>query len=304
MKQVVIIGMGALGILYGDLFTQTLGKEAVTFLADEKRIEKYQRDGVYCNGKKCDFNMTSDAPAADLLIFAVKGTGLEQAIEEATKTVTENTTIISLLNGISSEEKLIERFGQERVIYCIAQGMDAVKLENRLTYAHTGELRIGITGEQQRDAAISARLDALVQFLEEAKVPYVKEEDILHRLWGKWMLNVGVNQVVMVSEGTYATIQKPGKEREMMLSAMKEVQKLSEYEKTGVTAEDIDSYVALVDTLNPDGMPSMRQDGLAKRYSEVEMFAGTVIRKAEKYGVSVPTNQELYKRVKEIEATY
>lgn len=40
----------------------------------------------------------------------------------------------------------------------------------------------------------------------EAAVSCVVEEDILRRLWGKWMLNVGVNQVVMVSEGNYGTI--------------------------------------------------------------------------------------------------
>ena len=126
----------------------------------------------------------------------------------------------------------------------------------------------------------------------------------MHRLWGKWMLNVGVNQVVMVSEGTYGTIQKPGKARETMLEAMEEVRKLSELAGTGVTKEDLDSYVALVDTLNPEGMPSMRQDGISRRPSEVDFFAGTVIAKAEKYGIPVPINQMLYEKVKAMEAEY
>lgn len=118
------------------------------------------------------------------------------------------------------------------------------------------------------------------------------------------MLNVGVNQVVMISEGTYETIQRPGKERDMMLAAMNEVQKLSELAGTGVTKEDLEAYVALVDSLNPDGMPSMRQDGLAKRYSEVDFFAGTVIEKAKKYGMDVPVNQMLYDTVKKMESEY
>ena len=135
-------------------------------------------------------------------------------------------------------------------------------------------------------------------------MPYVVEKDIMHRLWGKWMLNVGVNQVVMVSEGTYRTVQQPGKERELMCSAMEEVLKLSERAGTGVTRQDLEDYIALVDNLNPEGMPSMRQDGLARRYSEVELFAGTVIRKGEQYGVPVPVNRMLYERIKKIEETY
>ena len=45
----------------------------------------------------------------------------------------------------------------------------------------------------------------------------------------------------------------------------------------------------------------MRQDGLAHRRSEVEFFAGTVIRKAEKHGLDVPVNRELYQRITAME---
>lgn len=296
---VTIVGMGALGILYGDMFTKTLGKEAITFLADERRIEKYRREGVFCNGKKCDFRMQSHAQITDMLIFAVKGTALNEAMELAKDAVGEETIILSLLNGISSEEILEKRFLKGHIIHCIAQGMDAVKLGNQLTYSHKGELRIGTPYKEQLPY-----LERAEEILKQAEIPCVIEEDIIHRLWGKWMLNVGVNQVVMVTEGTYGTVQKQGKERDMMLEAMEEVRKLSECTGTGVTKADMASYVALVDTLNPDGMPSMRQDGVLKRNSEVDFFAGTVIEKAKAYGLAVPVNSMLYDKVKEMEAEY
>lgn len=298
-KKIVIVGMGALGILYGDMITRKQGKEAVTFLADEKRIERYRREGVFCNGQKCDFKMSSTPEETDLLIFAVKGTTLKEAMELAAPCVKENTVILSLLNGISSEEILAERFGDRHIVHCIAQGMDAVRLGNKLTYEHTGELRIGTPDKEKK-----GMVTWVAELLQETGVPYVIEEDILHRLWGKWMLNVGVNQVVMVTEGTYRTVQEEGEARNMMLAAMEEVRRLSECAGTGVTKEDLESYVALTDSLNPDGMPSMRQDGLSHRYSEVDFFAGTVIEKAKKYGVPVPVNQMLYDKVKEMEAGY
>lgn len=297
--KITIVGMGALGVLFGDRITAALGKETVTFLADKERIERYEREGVYCNGKRCDFQMTDKAYPADLLMFAVKGTALEEAAQLAKEAVGENTIILSLLNGISSEEALSQYLEKGHIVHCIAQGMDAVKLGNKLTYSHTGELRIGTP-----KAADQPFVEQTARMLRQADVPYVIEEDIMHRLWGKWMLNVGVNQVVMISEGTYRTVQQPGKERELMRSAMEEVLMLSEKAGTGVTRQDLEDYIALVDTLNPEGMPSMRQDGLARRYSEVELFAGTVIRKGEQYGVPVPVNRMLYDRIKEIEAAY
>ena len=54
----------------------------------------------------------------------------------------------------------------------------------------------------------------------------------------------------------------------------------------------------------PAGKPSMRQDGEAHRRSEVELFAGTVLRRAEKHGLDVPVNRWLYETVKRMEAAY
>lgn len=297
--KITIVGMGALGILYGERITSTLGKEAVTFLADARRVEKYQREGVYCNGKQCDFVVSDTAEIADLLIFAVKGTAFKEAMKLSRDAVGEDTILLSVLNGISSEEMMEAYFEKGHIVHCIAQGMDAVKLENRLTFANEGELRIGSPDKEKQ-----VYVEKAAQILKKAGVPHVVEENIRHRLWCKWMLNVGVNQVVMVEEGTYATIQQQGEARNKMLAAMEEVRMLSKLAGTEITKEDMDAYVALVDSLNPEGMPSMRQDGLAKRPSEVDFFAGTVIQKAGEYGLKVPVNQSLYDTVKRMEEAY
>ena len=298
-RKIAIVGMGALGVMYGDMIVRALGQDALTFLADRDRIGRYKEEGVFCNGKKCTFQMESEPEEAGLLIFAVKGTALKETMEFAAGAVGKDTVILSLLNGISSEEILGQWFGSGHIVHCVAQGMDAVKLGNKLTYEHIGELRIGTP--EKENAYLAERAAAI---LESARIPYVVEEDILHRIWSKWMLNVGVNQVIMVYEGTYGTIQKPGEARDVMIEAMEEVIELSRHENAGVTREDMEGYLRLLDTLNPEGMPSMRQDGLSRRYSEVDMFAGTVIEKARKYGLEVPVNRMLYRRVKEMEAAY
>ena len=170
-----------------------------------------------------------------------------------------------------------------------------------LTYTVMGKLCIGIPKDApQKQPA----LDALCALFDRTGLSYDLEEDILRRLWGKFMLNVGVNQSVMVFEGNYGSIQSPGKPRETMIAAMREVLELSRLEGTGVTEADLDFYVGLMNTLSPDGMPSMRQDGLAKRRSEVELFSGTVCRMAKKHNLPVPTNEWLYARVREMESTY
>ena len=89
-----------------------------------------------------------------------------------------------------------------------------------------------------------------------------------------------------------------------MLGAMREAQKMAGLEGYAISEAEFDEWVALLDSFSPDGKPSMRQDGEAHRKSEVELFAGTMVRLGQKHGVELPVNTWLYKKVKEMEAAY
>ncbi len=274
MKDIAIIGMGALGLLYGDMLQSAFN---VGYIVNAKRRAAYAGQPISVNGVEKHFPLldAGGKGPADLVIFAVKGTALDQAIEDAAGYVGPDTIIVSLLNGITSEDILARRFSPGHIIHCTAQGMDAVRVDRTLRYTQRGQLRLGLPG-----GGTSPDLEALCAALDAAGVPHVVEPDILRRQWSKFMLNVGVNQVVMVREGNYGTIQRPGPARDQMIAAMREVIPLSRLEGVPVTEQDLADYLALLDTLSPEGMPSMRQDGLARRKSEVELFSCTVLRLA------------------------
>lgn len=90
----------------------------------------------------------------------------------------------------------------------------------------------------------------------------------------------------------------------MMVAAMREAMAVARCEGIPIEEKNLNEYVHMLDTLAPDAVPSMRQDGLARRRSEVEIFAGTVRILAKKHHILVPANEFLYKRVMEIEASY
>ena len=301
IKNIAIVGMGALGLLYGDLLTRDPGLD-VGFVVNGERRRRYAEEPVRVNGEPRAFRLLSaEAPekCADLVIFAVKATALEQAMDDAAGYVGPDTVLLSLLNGITSERILEARFGQKNVVYCVAQGMDAVRQARTLRYAHTGTLCLGLPDDRD-----PAALNALARLLDRAHVPHAVESDIVHRLWSKFMLNVGLNQVLMVCEGNYGTLQHPGAPRQRMIAAMREVLALAQCEGVAVTEADLQMYVDMIDTLDPEGMPSMRQDGLARRKSEVELFSGTVCRMACSHGLPVPVNEALYREIQSIESGY
>lgn len=300
IHTVGIIGLGALGVLFGQRLLES-GAD-VRIIADAQRAARYRAQGVTCNGENVPFAYVTpdDASPVDLLIFATKEGGLRAAMETAAGFAGEDTLLLSVLNGVTSEGVLAERFGERNVLYCTAQGMDAVKVGSALTYAHAGMIVLG----EREPGAITPRVQAVADYLNAHGVTAQPVCDMVRRQWGKLMLNVGVNQAVMVFEGDYGAVQAPGRPRDVMIAAMREVQRLAAREGYVLTDEEFDGWVALVDTLSPAGKPSMRQDGEAHRKSEVELFAGTIVRLGEKHGVDTPVNRWLYETVKRMEAAY
>jgi len=303
INTVSIVGLGALGILFGHHLSKKMPKGSLRIVADKERVEKYRTEQVYCNGERCNFHFKTPEESvepADLVLFTVKNEGLKDAMHAVRNHIGKNTIILSALNGITSEAVIGETYGMEKILYCVAQGMDAVKVKNELTYENMGMLCFG----ERIGEVDSKKVQAVVSFCEEMGVPYEVVPDMYKRLWSKFMLNVGVNQTVAVHQSNYGEIQKSGPARDMMIGAMREVMLLSEKEGIPLTEEDIKYWLNVLSKLSPEGKPSMAQDVEAKRYSEVELFSGTVLKLGEKHGVSTPINQELYERIKAMESTY
>jgi 2-dehydropantoate 2-reductase len=304
IKKVAIVGMGALGLLFGKKLTQNLGKDNVRYVLNKERKKRFEKNEIKINGELVSLGIIEEktkGDPADLVIFAVKGKDIQSALKSAKNQIGIDTIIISVMNGITSEKIIEKAYPKAKVITSVAEGMDAVKIDNELTYTKPGKIVIGYENENSTNANYAKML---ADFFESIKFPYTIEQNIKHRLWSKWMLNVGVNQVVTAEKGTYGTVQKDGLARKRMIKAMREAMKMANYEGVNVSEKDLKYYVKLIGELSPDGMPSMRQDTIAGRKTEVDLFSGTVIDLAEKHEDICPVNTALYKEIRKIESSY
>ncbi|MDI9460675.1 MAG: ketopantoate reductase family protein [Saccharofermentanales bacterium] len=302
IKTVSLIGLGALGLLFAEPFASAASPGGFRVIADASRQEKYRKEGLYNNDKELSFNMfrpDETCEPADLLIFAVKYGQLPRAIADVARHVGDQTIILSLLNGISSEEDIRAVYG-DKVIGCTVQGMDATKEGNRLYWKNMGGFTLGELYSDQ----ITPRLLLVADYLTRAKIPYTLVTDMRDRMWGKFMLNVGINQVVSVCEGNYGLVQREGPERERMIAAMREVIPLAEAEGIRLGEKDILYWLDVIKPLAAEGMPSMRQDLLQGRKTEVDLFAGTVVKLGHKYGIATPINQALLEEILTLEKDF
>ena len=288
LSTVDIVGLGALGTMYACDFTRALGRDRVRVLADAGRTEKYRREGVTFNGEPCALSfccVDSETRKAQLILYAVKYGALAQAMEETAPLIGPDTVILSVLNGIRSEQDLADRFGADKIVYCIARKMDAGKEGNRAVCKNHGELALGV-----RDGGTEENLQAVVDLFDRIGFPYALPDDIRRDMWSKLLCNVGVNQTCSLLEGGYGLVHQPGPARDMMQAAMREVVAVANAEGIGLTEQDVTEWTATIDGLNPDGEPSMRQDSKAGRPTEVQLFAGTVCALGRKHGIPTPVN--------------
>jgi 2-dehydropantoate 2-reductase len=302
IKTISIIGLGALGVMYGLELAKAYPKGAVRFVADKARIVRYQQKGIFCNGKKLEFEFvepSAKTPPADLLIFAVKSGGLEQAIEDARNQVGPETTLLSLLNGIHSESVLMAAYGAEKILYCVALGMDALRVGNAVRYVESGFLQIGTA-----DGTENERLKVVARCFRRAGLAFEIHPDMPRRVWSKFMLNCGCNQSAMVYKTTYGGLQQAGEARQKMLDAMREVMFVAQNVGVDLSEADIAAWMDVLGRLSPDMCPSMGQDYMARRPSEVDIFGGEVSRLGKKYGVPTPVNDFFVERILAIEGTY
>lgn len=263
-------------------------------LADKERVERYQNEQITFNGEVCDFRYSDAAKESrpsELMLFAVKYGALETAMEENAHLIGENTVLLSVLNGIRSEEDLGKRFGREKVVHCIAQKMAAMKEKNAAVCTNKGELAIGVLDEGRKE-----NLAAVKDFFDRTGFAYSCPADMRHAMWGKLLCNVGVNQTVSLFEGTYRDVQQEGEAREMMKAAMRETILVANAEGVALSDKDMADWIAVIDGLNPDGEPSMRQDSKAGRKTEVVLFAGTICELGKKHGIATPVNDRFLEK--------
>ncbi len=186
--------------------------------------------------------------------------------------VGEQTAILSLLNGITSEEILAEAFPEATILHGFCVGTDAVREGTRTTFSKLGRI---VFGEKDQPVPSETVL-AVCRLFELADIPCEVPEDILHAQWWKFMMNVGVNQVSAITGATYGAFCTNPHIRSLMTMACLEVAALAPLEGVSLSEDAIGEYFGIFATLYADGKTSRLQAVLAGRPTEVDLFSGTV----------------------------
>lgn len=288
IKNVLVCGIGAVGSIYADKIEKFTPKN-LRVLVDEARLERYKKNPTVFNGRVLDFNyiLPNDTSfKADLIIIATKFDGLNEVIKNITNFVYDDTVILSLLNGVTSEKIIAKTYGREKLLYSYFIGHSAIRDGRNITHDDVNTIVYG--SENSDDFENVKRVQ---DFFEHAGINYLIPDDIIHSLWLKYMLNVSANQTTAILRMNFGEMLENDKCMDFAINVMKEVQAIAKAEGVRNTETMIDETVEHLHTMIPEGKTSMLQDVEAGRKTEVEMFAGTVIKLGKEFGIPTPYNK-------------
>jgi 2-dehydropantoate 2-reductase len=148
------------------------------------------------------------------------------------------------------------------------------------------------------DGGSDAALTALAAALDAAGLPCAVDPDAVVAIWEKVAFNVALNSLCAVTQRTVGGLGSAAEGRGLAHAVASEVLAVAQAEGLAVLPKR--THTTIDHALDHHGghKPSMLQDLLAKRPTEIETLNGAVVRIAERHGIAVARTEALYALVK------
>jgi 2-dehydropantoate 2-reductase len=223
--RIAVVGTGAVGGYFGGRLAQA-GQDVV-FLARGAHLRAIQGQGLQVESVDGDFTIypahATDEPAqigyVDLVLLAVKGWQVPQAIETMRPLVGSETLVVPLLNGVEAPEQLAAAFGMRCVLgglcglYGSVVGPGHIRNVLPRPFVTIGEL----------DNAASTRCDHLLIAFERAGVQATIAADIHAALWEKLLIVGPYGGVGAVTRAPVGILRRQRETRSLLEATMREV---------------------------------------------------------------------------------
>ncbi len=297
IKSVAVLGAGAVGsyVIWGMSHKKDIRLGVV---AEGERAERLKKDGCRINDEvyRPEVWSPQEAKDVDLLIVSLKYGSLPGALESIKTIVGEHTTVMSLMNGVDSEELIAEQVGDDRVLRSLIK-VASHKEENG--YYFNPETTLGIIFGELAAPFDSERVHAIESLFADTGIHFRSTEFIREEIWGKFRLNVCNNlpQAILgagvgcYSDSTHMKAISDGLRRELEQIALAKGIDMSKMAGTSGRGSAVPASARY----------STLQDLDAGRHTEIDMFSGALMRMGEELGILTPYNEYTYHMIKALE---
>ena len=297
IKKVAVLGAGAVGsyVIWGLSARRDIELGVV---ADGPRGERLAKEGCAINGKiyRPAVWTPQEAHDADLLIVCLKYGALPGALDSIRTIVSERTVVMSLMNGVDSEELIAAQVGAAHVLPAL------IKVASHRTgdgVRFDPETTIGIIYGELTAPFDSDRVQAVRALFADTGIHFHVTEHIREEIWSKFRLNVCNNlpQAILgagvgcYSDSAHIKAISDGLRRELEAIAAAK----------GIDLSKAAAASTHGSTVPPTARYSTLQDLDAGRHTEIDMFSGALMRMGRELGIPTPYNEYTYHMIKALE---
>lgn len=301
--KIGIVGAGAMGSVYGGILGDA-GDEVWLLDVWKEHIEAIRQRGVRVEGASGDrtvrVNATLDATEAgvcELVIVATKAMDTEAGVKNATPMIGPDTLVLTIQNGLGNAERMERLVGSKNLLVGIAGGFGASVVAPGHVHHHGWEsIHLG-----EFSGAISGRLQQVARVWEKAGFRVKVFDDIQPLIWGKLMGNVGFSAVCTITGLRVGQVLKNPWASSVVEANVREAFAVAQAKKIRIAYDDPVAWVREFGAKIPDAQPSMLQDILAGRRTEIDSLNGAVAEEAERLSLPAPMNRAVTVLVKALE---
>lgn len=300
-----ILGAGAMGSLFGGRLAAA-GHDVELLDINETHLQQIRHHGLRLEG---DSGHRVVYPAVahpgeanqvpDWVIVFTKTMHTETALQSAGHLLGSGACVLSLQNGLGNLERLQTCVPLHR----IAIGVTTVPADMKGP-GHVASHGQGTSKCMAADAAsddTTASLRQLVTDFNAAGLTTTLSADVMSDIWRKVAFNAALNTICAVAGATVGMLGRLPSSRHLVHRASGEVIQVAQRRGVDIDADGVHRDLDYAMDHHLHHQPSMLQDLLANRPTEVDAIAGAVVRDGERLGIDTPVLRALHALVQQKE---
>lgn len=301
--EIAVIGAGAMGSMFGG-FLQHTGHSVYLVDIWEEHVDRINDNGLLIESHKVedttvDISATTDLTevgSVDVVFVFVKSQHTEAAIRNANSEIGSSTTVVTLQNGFTNYDILVEELGADRVIGGATTASASMEGPGHVLQTGFGETTIG--GEN--DAVV----DRLAAAMTEAGLETNSVDDPLPYIWDKQLISVGIKPPAALTglkDGPLGEYRETACVMELLIE---EAVAVAEAKGVEIICEDPVERIYDICEANYATKSSILVDVENERPTEIDYINGAIVTYGEEFDIPTPYNRIATYLVKGKEHSY
>jgi 2-dehydropantoate 2-reductase len=291
-EPILIVGTGALACLFAAKLAPIT---AVTMLGSWREgVRALQEFGVRLvdeHGEKAYRVQAVDNPSQCKgfrhALVLVKSWQTEHAAQQLARCLLEDGIALTLQNGYGNLEKLQAALGPRRASLGVTT--------TGATLLGPGRVKAG--GKGATHLVLQSNLMPIASALREADFELIEAHDLDSLVWGKLVINAGINPLTGILGVTNGELLKHTHSYALMKAAAQEAAAVAHALGVDLPYKDPVVQVADVASKTAQNRSSMLQDLMRGAPTEIDAIAGAIVEQGTRSNVPTPVNKILWNLV-------